>query len=318
MSVYVRTLTVNDIDKIIELENACFPEAERATLAKFRYRLNVCGELSHGLFTLSKPHPDTPKGVSDFQPKEVLIAMISATKTTSPVITEASMRIPHDLLEKYGAEKPTVTLPVAQPPQTPESQNTPPTSSTEPAADSQASSTTTSSEAAKKPVQESVPAVEGHVEHGETVCIHSLCVDPTYRNNGYSQVLLKDFCQRMKDAGLSKRIALICRKETTGVYTKSQLFRYRGGSNVTHGGVSWVDMVYEYTTPPKGRGSAAKNPSVSRGRTEEAERGPRPLFGTTIGALAQTHPFASILSSYRSELDEGGQIEIPNLDFDED
>ncbi|KAK6511028.1 hypothetical protein TWF506_010112 [Arthrobotrys conoides] len=259
MSVYVRTLTINDIDKIIELENACFPEAERATPAKFRYRLHVCGELSHGLFTLSKPHPDTPKGVSDFQPKEILIAMISATKTTSPVITEASMRIPHDLLEKYGAEKSTVTLAVAQP-QASESQNTPPTTSTQPGADSQASTTTTaeSSETAKKTVQESTPAVEGHVEHGETVCLHSLCVDPTYRNNGYSQVLLKDFCQRMKDAGLSKRIALICRKETTGVYTKSQLFRYKGNSSVTHGGVSWVDMVYEYTTPPKGRGAAAR------------------------------------------------------------
>lgn len=257
MAIYVRTLTINDLDKIIELENACFPEAERATPAKFRYRLTVCGELSHGLFTQSKPHPDTPKGVSDFKPKEILIAMISATKTTSPYITEASMRIPHDLLEKYGAEKSTIVLPVAQPPQTSESQNIPPTTSTQPVADSQAS-TTPSSDAPKQAVKEATPDVEGHVEHGETVCIHSLCVDPTYRNQGYSQVLLKDFCQRMKDAGLSKRIALICRKETTGVYTKSQLFRYRGSSSVTHGGVSWVDMVYEYTTPPKGRGAAAR------------------------------------------------------------
>ncbi|KAK6334625.1 hypothetical protein TWF718_010081 [Orbilia javanica] len=256
MSVYVRTLTINDIDKIIELENACFPEAERATPAKFRYRLNVCGELSHGLFTLSKPHPDTPRGISDFQPKEILIAMISATKTTSPVVSEASMRIPHDLLDKYGAEKSTIVLPVSQPPQTSESQDAPPT---QPAADSQASTAAAPpSEAPKQAVKEAAPAVEGHVEHGETVCIHSLCVDPNYRNNGYSQVLLRDFCQRMKDAGLSKRIALICRKETTGVYTKSQFFRYKGNSAVTHGGVSWVDMVYEYTTPPKGRGSAVR------------------------------------------------------------
>ncbi|KAK6497882.1 hypothetical protein TWF481_012281 [Arthrobotrys musiformis] len=257
MSVYVRTLTINDIDKIIELENACFPEEERATPAKFRYRLTVCGELSHGLFTLSKPHPDTPKGVSDFQPKEILIAMISATKTTSPVISEASMRIPHDLLEKYGAEKSTIVLPISHPPQASDAQDT---GSAQPAADSQASTATTesSSDASKQAVKESTPTVEGHVEHGETVCIHSLCVDPAYRQSGYSQVLLRDFCQRMKDAGLSKRIALICRKETTGVYTKSQLFRYRGNSSVVHGEGSWVDMIYEYTTPPKGRGSAAR------------------------------------------------------------
>ncbi|KAK6354435.1 hypothetical protein TWF730_008839 [Orbilia blumenaviensis] len=248
MSVYVRTLTINDIDKILELENTCFSEAERATPAKFRYRLTVCGELSHGLFTLSKPHPDTPKGVSDFQPKEILIAMISATKTTTPVVTEAAMRIPHDLLEKYGAEVPATAPVVSQPAQNSESAQT--------AADPQAS--TTAAVPDPKLVKESTPPPEGHIEHGETVCIHSLCVDPTYRQNGYSQVLLKDFCQRMKDAGLSKRIALICLKEKTGVYTKSQLFRYKGNSSVTYAGASWVDMVYEYTTPPKGRGAAAR------------------------------------------------------------
>ncbi|KAK6529909.1 hypothetical protein TWF281_009063 [Arthrobotrys megalospora] len=257
MSVYVRTLTINDIDKIIELENACFPESERATPAKFRYRLTVCGELSHGLFTLSKPHPDTPKGVSDFQPKEILIGMISATKTTSPLITDASMRIPYDLLEKYGAEKPAAEPAASQPAQPSGSQNTPPTGSIESTVNPETSTAVSSSEAPKQAAKETTPPVEGHVEHGETVCIHSLCIDPAYRQNGYSQVLLRDFCQRMKDAGLSKRIALICVKEKTAVYTKTQLFRYRGNSNVTYGGGNWVDMVYEYTTPPK-RGAAVK------------------------------------------------------------
>ncbi|EPS38500.1 hypothetical protein H072_7741 [Dactylellina haptotyla CBS 200.50] len=231
MSVYVRTLTINDIDKIVELENVCFSEEERASIEKFRYRLTVCGELSHGLFTLSKPHPDTPKGVSDFKPKEILVAMISATKTSSPNITEASMKIPRELLTAYGLPAP----PKEQDPPAPKTDT--------------AAAPDTEGESSQEATKEAIPPPEGHVESGETICIHSVCVSPSYRNMGYSQILLKDFIARMRDAGLSKRIALICRKEMTGVYTKV-LFRYRGNSTVTHGGGNWVDMIYEYSVPP--------------------------------------------------------------------
>ncbi|KAF3928719.1 hypothetical protein AA313_de0206323 [Arthrobotrys entomopaga] len=243
MSVYVRTLTINDIDKIVELENACFSEEERGTIEKFRYRLTVCGELSHGLFTLSKPHPETPKGVSDFKPKEVLVAMISATKTTTINVTEASMRIPKDLLATYGVKE-SVSEPATEKEED---------AKKEPAAEPSEETESEKAGPSTEPVTEtsSAPQPEGHVESGDTVCIHSLCVSPTYRNMGYSQILLKDFISRMRDAGVSKRISLICRKEMTGVYTKVQ-FRYRGNSDVTHGGGSWVDMVYEYSVPPKG------------------------------------------------------------------
>ncbi|KAF3934011.1 hypothetical protein ABW19_dt0200107 [Dactylella cylindrospora] len=230
MGVYVRTLTINDLDKIIELENACFPEAERGTLEKFRYRLTVCGELCHGLFTLTKPHPDTPQGVSDFKPKEILVGMIIATKSTTPLITDASMRVPSKL------EPATSTLPGTSLTDTA-------SQTTDPAPPSTAE-TTAAPEGAKGESQEP----EGHIEAGETICIHSLCVSPSYRNNNYSQILLKDYINRMRDAGVSKRLALICHQEITGVYTKCG-FRTRGTSKVTHGGGNWIDMVYEYGTP---------------------------------------------------------------------
>ncbi|KAF3929071.1 hypothetical protein ABW20_dc0105064 [Dactylellina cionopaga] len=244
MGLYVRTLTISDLDKILELENACFSEEERGTPEKFRYRLNVCGELSHGLFTLSKPHPDTPKGVSDFKPREILVAMISATKTTTIHVTDASMNIPKDLLAKFGASAQPQPQSSSEPAKGAEATQTKPT--TEPsqsAAEPDASSKTT------EPAAKESPPPEGHVESGDTVCIHSLCVSPSYRNHGYSQILMKDFIARMRDAGVSKRISLVCRKEMTGVYTKVQ-FRYRGKSSVSHGGGEWVDMTYEYNTPP--------------------------------------------------------------------
>ncbi|EWC44630.1 hypothetical protein DRE_06619 [Drechslerella stenobrocha 248] len=243
MGVYVRTLTINDLDKVIALENACFPEEERGTLAQFKYRLTTCGELSHGLFTMSKPHPDTPKGLSDFKPKEILIAMISATKTSAPTVTDASMKIPKQLLHIFdpSAPAPSADSPPAVPKAEGASQNQPPT---EPAEPSSGADTLD-----PKPLKEFSPDLEGHVEAGDTVCIHSLCVAQSYRGQSQSQTLLKDFISRMRDAGVSKRIALVCHKETTGVYTKAG-FRYRGISKVTHGGVEWAEMVLDYNVPP--------------------------------------------------------------------
>ncbi|KAF3920595.1 hypothetical protein ABW21_db0201850 [Orbilia brochopaga] len=246
MHVYVRTLTINDFDKIIELENACFPEAERGTPEKFKYRLTVCGELSHGLFTLTKPHPDTPKGVSDFKPKEILIAMIIGSKTDSPLVTDASMRVPSNTINLTTES---ALDSASQTKEEGDSQNKPP------AAPAGSSTQADASESTLQPLQVTKPVAdrEGHIEAGDTICIHSMCVLSSYRGLGHSQILLKDYISRMRDAGVSKRIALICHREITGVYTKAG-FRYRGTSKVTHGGGEWVDMTYEFSGPP-GKGA---------------------------------------------------------------
>lgn len=72
---------------------------------QFTYRLSTCPELSLGIFsTLSSPPPPTtqiPTYASATPPdshspskKSVLIAMIIATKTTSPAVTDASIDFP--------------------------------------------------------------------------------------------------------------------------------------------------------------------------------------------------------------------------------
>ncbi|KAK6334173.1 hypothetical protein TWF696_002674 [Orbilia brochopaga] len=242
MHVYIRTLTINDLDKVIELENASFPEAERGTPEKFKYRLTVCGELCHGLFTMTKPHPDTPKGVSDFKPKEILIAMIIGSKTDAALVTDASMRVPSNtinLTSESALDSASHTK------DDDDSQNKQPTASAGSSTQADASSSALQPLKVSKPV----PDREGHVEAGDTICIHSMCVASSYRGMGHSQILLKDYISRMRDAGVSKRIALICHREITGVYTKAG-FRYRGTSKVTHGGGDWVDMTYEFSGPP--------------------------------------------------------------------
>lgn len=85
----------------------------------------------------------------------------------------------------------------------------------------------------------------GHNEDGETVCIHSLCVHPDFAGKGLGQILLKSYVQRIKDSGVAKRIALICRERLIGYYEKAG-FSKVGPSKCQYGGGNWVDMVMDF------------------------------------------------------------------------
>jgi len=267
-NVYVRTLTISDLDRCVELENASFSEEERCSPEKFKYRLTICPELSHGLFTMTKPHPHTPTGISSFRPQEVLIAQIIATKTSSPRITDAAMRIPKQYLPRFAphlvAQSPSASqqsssqATTSQASQTIQRESTPtPSVSQSSTSDSKTtlvgssptSSKTGASAATATDTETEDSDEEGHVEAGDTVAIHSLCVTPAYRRMGYSQILLKDFISRMRDAGVSKRIALIAHGNLIPVYTKAD-FKNMGVSAVKFAGGNWTDLVYEYSAPP--------------------------------------------------------------------
>ncbi|KAF2029743.1 acyl-CoA N-acyltransferase [Setomelanomma holmii] len=85
----------------------------------------------------------------------------------------------------------------------------------------------------------------GHNEDGQTICIHSLCVHPDFDGKGLGQVLLKSYVQRIKDSGVAKRIALICRERLVGWYEKAG-FSKVGPSKCQYGGGNWVDMVLDF------------------------------------------------------------------------
>lgn len=85
----------------------------------------------------------------------------------------------------------------------------------------------------------------GHNELGDTVCIHSLCVHPDFAGRGLGKILLTSYVQRIKDSGIAKRIALICRDYLVGYYEKAG-FSKVGPSKCQYGGGNWVDMVLEF------------------------------------------------------------------------
>jgi ribosomal protein S18 acetylase RimI-like enzyme len=87
--------------------------------------------------------------------------------------------------------------------------------------------------------------ITGHNEDGETVCIHSLCIHPDFAGRGFGQILLKSYVQRIKDSGIAKRLALICRDGLVGYYEKAG-FSKVGPSKCQYGGGNWVDMLLEF------------------------------------------------------------------------
>lgn len=73
---------------------SCFSLHPIAYGTQFAYRLSTCPELSLGLFT--RPKQTDEQKQSDPNPPHRLIAHIIATRTTSPVSTDASMEYPPD------------------------------------------------------------------------------------------------------------------------------------------------------------------------------------------------------------------------------
>ena len=85
----------------------------------------------------------------------------------------------------------------------------------------------------------------GHNEDGDTICLHSLAVHPDFQKKGLGGVLLRGWTQRIRDAGIGKRIALICREHLVEWYEKNG-FKKVGKSACQYGGGGWYDMIMEF------------------------------------------------------------------------
>ena len=95
-----------------------------------------------------------------------------------------------------------------------------------------------------------------HIEEGDNICIHSVCVDRTFWRQGVGSQMLNHYVGRMKTMYKSKNdavnslisakksISLICKEHLVGFYETSGFVKV-GISSVSHGADSWIDMVLE-------------------------------------------------------------------------
>ncbi|KAK5954921.1 hypothetical protein OHC33_003600 [Knufia fluminis] len=86
----------------------------------------------------------------------------------------------------------------------------------------------------------------GHQEAGSTICIHSVAVRPDYQSMGVGSVLLRSYIQRIKDAKIADRLALLAHDDMKNFYGRFG-FDDMGPSQATFGGGNWNNMILEFS-----------------------------------------------------------------------
>lgn len=61
-------------------------------------------------------------------------------------------------------------------------------------------------------IRDELGNVVGHEEGARTLCLHSLAVLPRMRGMGVGKLIMKQFLQQMRGAGIADRVALICQE----------------------------------------------------------------------------------------------------------
>ncbi|EGW32671.1 uncharacterized protein SPAPADRAFT_61741 [Spathaspora passalidarum NRRL Y-27907] len=212
----IRPLTIEDLDQCIELEKKGFPEDERASPEKLKYRLTVCPELCSGLFireyiykynainlpdvaeSLEKEHEhaDGKEDKSEHEEdsddedypskssvtKEILVGHIIGTKIAGERITNESMELPSS----------------------------------------------------------DIPG-SGHIESSRHIGIHSVVVDPKWQGKNLGALLLHDYIQKLSNQDLGDQIFIIVHEDLIPFYEKIG-FNNLGESKCKFAGVAWYDM----------------------------------------------------------------------------
>ena len=82
----------------------------------------------------------------------------------------------------------------------------------------------------------------GHEDQGSTVALHSLAVKAEHQRKRVGSTLMKSYIQRIKEAQIADRIALLAHDHMVPFY-EALGFENCGPSACTFGGGGWFDMV---------------------------------------------------------------------------
>lgn len=84
-----------------------------------------------------------------------------------------------------------------------------------------------------------------HEPGGDSICIHSVVVDPNHRRKGIAREMVKAYVEAVaadtERCGAAKRFLLIAHAPLLGLYTQCG-FQFVGPSAVVHGSELWFDM----------------------------------------------------------------------------
>jgi guanine nucleotide exchange factor len=80
-----------------------------------------------------------------------------------------------------------------------------------------------------------------HEADGRSVCIHSVCVDSSYRRRGVASKLLEEYSKRLSEDLTIHQLLLIAHDDLIQLYEGAG-FEFRGKSPVEHGSRAWFEL----------------------------------------------------------------------------
>ncbi|KAF5354037.1 hypothetical protein D9756_007183 [Leucocoprinus leucothites] len=106
-----------------------------------------------------------------------------------------------------------------------------------------------------------------HIQGSSTICLHSICVQKSWRNKGIATRLLKEYVSRLRlraEAGSVpyERVALISHEELIPFYENAG-FKNLGKSDVVHGSLPWYELRAELKSATATAGSASQHSDSS-------------------------------------------------------
>ncbi|KAI5963852.1 hypothetical protein KGF57_001228 [Candida theae] len=228
-NVSIRPLTIEDIDQCIELEKKGFPENERCTPAKFKYRLTVAPELCSGLFIRDYDYKynyiNLPEVAKSLQEKHDAEEKRDPSKTKHGEHGEPDDDDDDDddeeFPEKSSVVKETLIGHII-------ATKVDGTRITE-----------ASMELPSKDVKGS-----GHCESSRYIGIHSVVIAPEWRGKNLAALLLHDYIQKLSNQDMGDQVVLIAHKELIPFYEKIG-FNNVGESECKFANTTWYDMAID-------------------------------------------------------------------------
>lgn len=231
----IRPLCLSDIDQIVKLEELGFPPEERCTREKATYRLKTCPELCAGVF-VREFHGDNKEGKEEGEDKQES----GEHKDNAGDETSRSNNVEDDQVPS-GNEEFDRFMP-------------PPRSVLKSERLIGQIIATKMRSPVVTDIAMGIPQLNeetglrcddsderGHHEDGRTIGIHSLVVDPAFRDMHVGSTLMRDYIQRITTQHVADRIALIAHDHLVPFYTKLGFFN-EGLSKVELAGGGWNDM----------------------------------------------------------------------------
>lgn len=210
----IRPLRLSDVEQILALEQKGFPEHERATPEKLKYRLEVCPELCAGVFIREFQWP--------LRPEDKKAADGTNLDSATSLSTDVEDEEEEEPLYGVVAKRSTLTK-------------------------EKLVGHIIATKTEGKHVSDKSMEIGGHIESGSTIAIHSVVVDPEYQGKHIGYIMLKDYVQKFFGLCTAEGMALLAHEKLVPFYTKHG-FKDEGKSSSNFAGESWKALRLPFDT----------------------------------------------------------------------